>query len=209
VSKTGSVPTRQVTIAFLLVLFAGLEGCAFRDSPENLPQAGLETVSATYKGRYTSGDGDHERFRAWVWAVPPDRLHVEIYGPMGGTRLVLDGGDGNLVVLVPRDRIAYVGESGGRDLSPLVGVRLSLPELVAAITGTAQPPGLDLWERDPPDGAGLPGRLKVGVDGTVLELVMQRLRPLSPDAENRLGHGRAPDDWKIQPLSELLPAVVK
>jgi hypothetical protein len=109
VSKTGRVPTRQVTITFLLVLIAGFEGCASRDLPEHLPQAGLETVSATYKGRYTSGEGEHERFRAWVWAVPPDRLHVEIYGPMGGTRLVLDGGDGNLVVLVPRDRIAFAG----------------------------------------------------------------------------------------------------
>jgi hypothetical protein len=80
---------------------------------------------------------------------------------------------------------------------------------VAAITGTEQPEGLDLWVREPPDSTGLPGRLKLGVDGTVLELVMHRLRPLPPDAENQLGHGRAPDDWKIQPLSELLPEVVK
>jgi hypothetical protein len=209
VNKPRWVQARLVSLALLLVLFAGLEGCALRGLPENVPEAGKDTVSATYKGRYRSGNGDHGRFRAWVWAVPPGRLHVEIYGPMGGTRLVLDGGGGNLVALVPRDRIAYAGESGERDLSPLVGVRLSLPELVAAITGTVRPPGLELWKREPPDSAGLPARLEVGVDGTVLELVMQRLRPLPAGAGDQLGHGEVPENWEVRPLAELLPAVVK
>jgi outer membrane biogenesis lipoprotein LolB len=209
VNKTRIVLARLVSLALLLVLFTGLEGCATRPSPETVHGAQKEKVSATYKGRYRSENGDHGRFRAWVWAVPPDRLHVEIYGPMGGTRLVLDGGGGNLVALLPRDRIAYAGESGERDLSPLVGVRLTLPELVAAITGAVRPAGLEIWIREPPDSAGLPARLEVGVDGTVLELVMQRLRPLPAGAEDQLGRGVVPPNWEVRPLAELLPEIAK
>gem|GEM_PF-3045302 len=201
------VPARIGRWAILAILCAALGGCARRLHADRTYELSGPTDSAVYKGRYVAADGESGRFKAWVWAALPDRLHVEVYGPMGGTRMVMDGGGGKLLVVDLRKKAAHAGNAAERELTPVLGVGLTLGELVRGLTGREAPAGLDHWLRDPPSGSGLPLRLEAGLDGSRLELFMLHRHALPAGAEERLGTGRPPDGWEGFALEEILPEV--
>lgn len=192
-----------IRLAFPALLCLLLAGCAGRGaSPETVPEG--STWSALYQGRFTSAAGDTSRFRAWIWAAPPDRLHVEVFGPMGGTRLAVDGGAGRLAVTLVQDKIAFAGEVAGLELSPVLGVPMTLEETVGALTGGGRPPGLEVWRRDATATDRLPLRLQVGSGDALLELTRLKVRTLTPERTAGLGTGSAPDGLEIRPLADLL-----
>jgi hypothetical protein len=179
-----------------------LSGCAGRTSRIGaVPDQ--PSWSAIYKGRFTSQDGETLRFKAWIWAGTPDRLHVEVFGPMGGTRLTVDGGGGRLAVASVQDKVAFVGEAGSLALSPVFGVSMTLAGRVSALTGGGRPDGLTIWRRDADAGGGLPLRLHVGSDSGLLELTRMRVRPVPASAAHRLGNGEPPPGIPVRPLAEL------
>ena len=67
-----------------------------------------------YAARAKGGAGS-ARFRAWVHARPPDRLHLEVIAPVGGTVFVLDAGNGSVAAAWMEDRFAIEGRADGAE----------------------------------------------------------------------------------------------
>ena len=199
-TSPGRLALRLAVPALLCLL---LVACAGRGAGTGAIPEG-HSWSALYQGRFTIADGETTRFRAWVWAVPPDRLHVEVFGPMGGTRLAVDGGYGQLAVSLVQDKIAFAGEAAGLELSPVLGVSMTLEETVSALTGGTRPPGLTVWRRDATASDRLPIRLQVGSGDALLELTRLKVRTLSPERTADIGTGRPPDGLEVRPLADLL-----
>ena len=108
-------------------------GCAVR-APAVAPVASPEPGAPF--GLRVSGKGridlarEHFRFDAALALRAPDRLHVEIFGPVGGTRAVLAMRGNQVIVLLPSDRIVIEGPPTRELFDALLGLRLDGPSLV-------------------------------------------------------------------------------
>jgi hypothetical protein len=138
--------------------------------------------------------------RVLLWAKQPDRLHAELLGPVGGVRLVLDAGAGSACVVDPGAQAAYAGDAGA-SLERIVGVRLSIADLVEALlTGTA--PAAARVQRSETAAGSLPDRFTITDAGGALDLTLLRFER-STMPEGRLGTGVPPQTMTVHPLDEL------
>jgi hypothetical protein len=191
-------PARLRASAFVLALVA-LSGCAGRRVPA------LADASAPSFGVYEAthrSAGGRRSFRVLLHAALPDRIHAEVVGPIGGPRLVVDGGDGRLAVTLVGERTSYVGPARPEALEAVLGVRIALDDLVAGLVTSRAPEGPYEFERSasPP---GLPARVAVtSASGERLELRLKRLRPVASDATG-LATGTPPPGTERRPLTEL------
>jgi len=189
--------------ALLVSLCLGLSlvaGCRGRRPPQTVPQ-GEEPVGI-YRADLVEGDGEHRRFRLWIYAALPDRLHGEVVSPVGTTELIVDAGGGRMAVSFVRERVAYVGPADPAVLEALLGFRVGLGELVRSLLeGGQAPPGLSL-ERSDSAGAGLPQRLSLRSGARELTLELKRRQALAGPADG-LGRGNAPEGMEERPLAEL------
>jgi hypothetical protein len=165
---------------------------------------------ALYRARVRLQDGDTRAFRLLLFAVSPDRLHAEALGPTGAPHLVVDAGGGQLAVAFPGDGVAYVGEASAETMGRVLGIPVTLPDLVGFLTEGRDPglPGLSL--RRDPEGAGLPREAHLASGPGTLDLARRQWRPAPPDPA-ALGVGRAAPGLDVRPLAELpdlgLPAI--
>jgi hypothetical protein len=187
-----------------LVLLLGLlfSACATRDRRvSDLPAGG--PVVGHYRARLDDGAGRQERFKLLLYAAHPDRLHGEVLAPTGGTVLIFDGGDGRIAVTFVRDRSSYVGLAGREALDKLVGIPLTLDEMVSGLlSGTRGAESYTLIRE--PAGEGLPESLVIRSEGRTLSLQLKRLKRLKAPEES-LGTGRPPDGMEPYPLDLLEP----
>jgi len=144
------------------------------------------------------------RFRLLLWAEEPDRIHGEILSPLGTTELILDGGAGRLAVTIPRDRVAYVGDADASSLGTVLGLDLTLEQLVGVLLGSDAELTGHPCVREPRGAPGLPRRLDIDEDGHRLSLKLKRLEPLRVSTEF-LGTGEAPAGVEVRPLDALRP----
>jgi hypothetical protein len=191
-------------ILLALIAITGLSwlGCAARggrlqDGPETGPTFGL------YRARLTDAEGQVEKFRLLLFAASPDRLHGEVLSPTGNTVLIFDGGQGRIAVTFVRDRVAYVGPAGAEALDKLVGVPLTLDEMVRGLLEGARGGEPYSIVREP-DEAGLPQSIEIRAEGRSLGLQLKRLRPLQAPPEG-LGTGNPPEGMELLPLDRLEP----
>ena len=165
---------------------------------------------AQYRARVRLRDGDTRGFRLLLFAASPDRLHAEALGPTGAPHLVVDAGGGQIAVAFPGEGVAYVGEASPETLGRVLGISVTLHDLVGFLTEGRDPgvPGLSL-RRDPP-GAGLPREAHLASGSGTLEMTRRQWRPAPPDP-GALGVGRAAPGLDLRPLAELpdlgLPAI--
>ena len=96
-------------------------------------------LRAVFKGRLRLGD-ESMRFEGGVAAAPPDRLRVELWGPMGGLRAILASRGGRVIVVLPGGRQYMDEEEGTATYEALLGVPLDTPSLIRLIS-SARPGG--------------------------------------------------------------------
>jgi len=144
--------------------------------------------------------GKRRHAKLSLWAMRPDRLHAELLAPVGGVRLVLDaGGDAACIVDVPR-ATAFAGGSGPEALAPVVGVRVSIAEAVAALLDGTSPPGLTVLREGEP--GLLPATLRI--DDGARSVRMERLRLERREGSTaELGTGTPPAGIAVRPLEDL------
>jgi hypothetical protein len=159
-------------------------------------------VTAVYRVLLGGGDSEPQKFRLLLFASNPDRLHAEALSAVGSTELIVDGGGGRISIAVMRERVAYVGEAGPETMKQLLGVALSLEELVRILlTGEYDGEGFEM-ERIPERGGGLPQFLEIRAEGRSARFKLKRLRPM-PAKPELLGTGTPPGRMKTLPLDEL------
>jgi hypothetical protein len=192
------IPTRYVVS---LVVICVLAGCAGR-KPADAPAAAGADQIGVYKARLEQADGRSRRFRLFLFAELPDRLHAEVVSPVGTTLLVVDAGDGRISVARVRDRLAYVGRANPDVIEGLLGVRLSLADFVSTLLiGEPRARGYRVI-RVAPAGVVLPDRLEIIAPETSLRLQLKRRRSLD-SGTGELGRGRPPDGMELRDLTEL------
>lgn len=173
---------------------------------------GPESDVALYRARVRLGDGDGRAFRLLLFAALPDRLHAEALGPTGAPHLVVDGGGGRLAVAFPGEGVAFEGEAAPEAMARVLGIPVTLPDLVGFLKEGRDPgvPGLTL--RRSPAGSGLPREAELASGPATLGLARRQWRPSAPHPET-LGTGRAAPGLEVRPLAELpdlgLPAIGK
>jgi hypothetical protein len=193
---------RFESIALVLVLGLLVCACASRDRRLSDIPAGGPAVGH-YRARLDDGAGTQDRFKLLLYAAYPDRLHGEVLSPTGGTVLIFDGGDGRIAVTFVRDRTAYVGPAGREALDKLVGIPLTLEEMVRGLLSGPQGDESYTMIREP-DREGLPERLEIRSEGRTLSLQLKRFRALKVPKET-LGTGRPPEGMEPYPLDLLEP----
>lgn len=192
--------------SLLCLLGLALAGCAGRRVAEG-PVDSRDSL-ALYKARVDQGARTGRRFRMLVFGATPDRLHVEIFPPIGGAELIVDAGPGRLAVTLVDERRAYVGRPSAAAVERMLGLPLELETLLRVLLqgGTLPEP----WRvaREPALGAGFPARLEIGHGERRLELELKRVQPLRVDAST-LGTGRPPPGMEVRPLDELPPLLAE
>jgi hypothetical protein len=197
---TGTGRARTVASALVGCLLV-LPACAPRRPLDpTLPATGSFGV---YKGTVIGEEGRGGRFRLFLYAELPDRIHAEVLPPVGGPRLVLDGGGGKLAVALVEERVAYVGDAGAESVGRVIGAPISLAFLVSALLGGCPPGAGDVViRREPPEGPGLPSRFELRRGATGFEIERrggERIRTLGAG----LGSGTPPGGFTVLPLDDL------
>jgi hypothetical protein len=169
-----------------------------------IPTADIQAgrVTAIYRVQIDDGESGSRKFRLLLFASLPDRLHAEALSAVGTTELIVDGGGDRISIAVVREKIAYVGDAGPESMKKLLGLELSLEELVRILlTGEREGVAVDM-ERIPERGGGLPRLLEISAEGRSAHFRLKRLRPL-PARPELLGTGTPPARMKTLPLDEL------
>lgn len=186
--------------AVLPILIAA--GCATGKRGRTGAEAGA--IVGVYRGTATSVDGESRKFRMRLYVELPDRIHAELSGPVGGPKLIVDGGGGRIAVSIVPERVAFVGGASRDDLARALGLRIALDDLVPAFLGTAGPPA-DVEELRRGGGAPgeLPERFLVRAGDGTLELVLKGTRELPSSLPDGFAAGTPAPRMEPRPLSDL------
>jgi hypothetical protein len=157
-----------------------------------------------YRGRLVESGEKQRRFRLQLFVAPPDRVHGEVVSPLGSTVMIVDGGNGDLAVTLVREGVSYVGRARPEILERILGVRLSLAELVRGfLTGLDEERCTDcVVRRSEEERHGMPEWIEFRSADAQLSFELKKVRPLRAESES-LGTGLPPDGTRIRGLDEL------
>jgi hypothetical protein len=192
---------RAIAAAFVVLAVCSLLSCA---GSAKIPLSDLRAgnVIGVYRVVLRDEVNEARKFRLLLFAARPDRLHAEALSAIGSTELIVDAGGGRIALSIIRERTAYVGDADRRTLEKVLGIALTLEELVEILlTGEIGQEHFEM-ERVPERGEGLPRRLRISAEGRTAEFNLKRLRPVRGLPE-MLGSGAAPEGMKVLPLDEL------
>ena len=196
------IVARSRAVGLVLLLALGLAACAGRREPAQAgPGAG--PVFGLYRARLEEPGGRSEKFRLLLFAAAPDRIHGEVLSPMGSTALIFDGGGGKVAITLVRDRVAFAGPAGPDVFEKLIGVPVSLEELVESLL-TGDGAGEHRVVREPAGSEGLPEFYEISAGGRSLQLQLKRLRSLEGWGGG-LGTGEPSGDLELLPLERFQP----
>jgi len=197
-----SLPRTALASAALVMLL--VSACAGRREPSARPVGGGASAGL-YKVRLAGGPGERaRRFRLLLYAELPDRLHGEVVSPLGRTELIADGGGGRIYVQFVRDRVAFAGVADAEVIHDLLGIRLSLEELVRGLLmGELAGAEIEL-RREPAAGGALPERLEIQAPPRSVVMQLKRRQALAVDPRS-LGTGEPPPGIEVRPLERLDP----
>lgn len=178
------------------LLVAAIPACAIRSArPVPAPSLPVE-MRAAFRGRLHF-DGESRRFRGAFALSAPDRIRVEIHGPVGGTRALLVTSANEMLVLLPESRRFIREPATPATFDALLGIPVDTGGLLELIRSAdplycgraVEVPGLVIECRD--EG------LRATLDGGALEL---RLKDSTPPDESGLSSSlfqlEIPDGWK-------------
>lgn len=184
----------------LTLLAVVVSACSGRRHTPSTEPPGAEM--GIYRATLDAPSGKTRKFRLLLYARLPDRIHGEILSPVGTTEAIFDGGDGRVAVTLPRDRVSYVGDGNATAMAKVLGVRLSLEELVSSLLGAEQRSGAYVVERSPAGQSGLPEWITITGSGYRLALQLRKKQPLRVSTAT-LGNGEPPPSMERRPLESL------
>jgi outer membrane biogenesis lipoprotein LolB len=159
---------RALPLLALPLLFA----CGPRRAPALAPEAvsrQVEARQALYRGTLVR-DGKRRGFRMALALAGPDHFRLELFGPVGGPRLVLTSDGTILAAALPGDRLFAEGEATPAAFGRLLGLPLGTEDLIALLTAE---PGVLTGVRMLLDGRRLRYRLISEEAGRVRETALE------------------------------------
>jgi hypothetical protein len=184
-----------------LLALSGLAtvACAASHRADVVPP-GTGPLVGVYRAAIDDGRGAARGAKLSIWAERPDRLHAELIAPVGGVTLILDAGGGAACIVDSGAATAYVGVDGPEAIEALVGVRVSVAEVVAALLDGTPPRGLAVT-RHGEGASALPKTIRI-VDGArSIELSRVRFERGTADPRS-LGTGSPPKQLAVRPLED-------
>lgn len=193
----------RAVAALIAIVMIGIGGGCARRAGRGLAVAdGPGTEVAVYRGTLTEPESGDHGFRVTLFVARPDRVHAEIAGPVGGPRLIVDGGGGRIALSFVADRVAYVGSDPRGGLRSVLGLDLGLEDLVGAVLDGVPPPAVRRFEHTPGGPGGWPRRIEMSGIDVDLVLDLRRTRSLPDGAAVELGTGAAAPGLEVRPLAE-------
>src|SRR6266850_6502037 len=120
--------------AALALLAGSCAGAHLRDGQSAPSSAVVQGYRALFHGDADGPDGKG-RFRLAVAILPPDRIRLEFFGPVGGPRAILTASSDQTVVLLPSARSYERSPSSAEVLDRILGIPVDVSGLVALLTG--------------------------------------------------------------------------
>lgn len=111
--------------------------CAGSRPPAFTP-AGAGPAPLGYRALFrcdSEGPSGKDRFKVAVALLPPDRLRLEFYGPIGGPRLVVASDGASLLALWPLERSYDRSDAVPAAMDRLIGLPLDGRQVVALLMG--------------------------------------------------------------------------
>jgi hypothetical protein len=124
---------RLAVSAVALAALGALPACS-RVSPVTEPGPAAPGYRALFRG-VSEGPSGKSRFRMAAAVLPPDRLRLEFFGPVGAARLVVAVDDGRMIALEPAERVFERQDSNRAAMERLLGVPLGPEEMVDLLLG--------------------------------------------------------------------------
>jgi hypothetical protein len=144
--------TNRLRVVGLLIVLGSsalpAAGCAGRhapDMPSQTSTAGARGYRALFRGESQGPDGKN-RFRLAVAILPPDRLRLEFFGPVGGPRVIFAASSDRSVTLLPGERTYGESSSSASTVDKLLGVPVDVAGLVALLTARPMCPQESMQE---------------------------------------------------------------
>ena len=195
---------RRIAAVLLIVIGCTLLGACAGQRKSGLAETTPGPQLGVYRGRLVEAEGKNRRFRVLLFVALPDRVHAEVISPLGSTVMIVDGGAGKLAVTLSRDGVSYVGEARPEILERILGVRLSLDELVRGfLDGMQDTSCVDCSvTRSAEEQNGLPQTVEFRSPESSLSFELKKVRPLR-EPSDALGTGRPPAGTEIRALDDL------
>ena len=129
-------PGPVLRVAAVLALTI-LTGCAGTPRPSVDAADGSPSVRgyrALFRGRADGPEGKR-RFRMAAALLPPDRVRLEFFGPVGSARLIVASDGSTTTVLLPPERVYARQPTTPEIMNRLLGVPFEGSRLIALLTG--------------------------------------------------------------------------
>ena len=132
--RKGRVSAWQGPVACLALLASACAGAHLPDTQPPSSPAGARGYRALFRGE-AEGPGGKGRFRVAVAILPPDRIRLEFFGPVGGPRVIVAASSDQTVALLPSARAYERTQSSAEAIDRILGMPVDVPGLVALLTG--------------------------------------------------------------------------
>ncbi len=110
-------------------------GCAAGPAPAAEPNAPAPSgYRALFRAEIRRGD-ERARFRIAAALLPPDRVRLEFFGPVGGARAVLVADTTEILAILPGDRVYDRSPATPANLERIFGLPLPASQLSALLMG--------------------------------------------------------------------------
>ena len=124
----------RACLASLAVLASACAGAHLPDSQPRVSTPGARGYRALFRGE-ADGPGGKSRFRLAVAILPPDRMRLEFFGPVGGPRVIVAASSGQTLALLPAARAYERTRSSADEIDRILGMPVDVPGLAALLTG--------------------------------------------------------------------------
>jgi hypothetical protein len=135
--NAGSGAARQALLLLATLIAFLVPGCAGQPPPSTdafqTPDS-ARGYRALFRGRVDGSEGK-TRFRMAVALLPPNRIRLEFFPPVGGARLIIASDGSTTTALMPIDRVYARQPTTPEIMEHLLGLPFEGEGLIALLTG--------------------------------------------------------------------------
>jgi hypothetical protein len=128
------LPVWRGALTSLAVLASACAGAHLPDTQPPTTPAAARGYRALFRCE-AEGSGGKGRFRMAVAILPPDRIRLEFFGPVGGPRVIVAASSGQTVALLPAARAYEKTTTSADAIDRILGMPVDVPGLIALLTG--------------------------------------------------------------------------